>query len=88
LTAIKELNTPRYMSISGIYEAVAKDIPVWGAVDLGVDPDREVGLEASPTNVYRSFTPSPKGQGVMIEADSEKEIADNLLVGLKSKQVI
>jgi electron transfer flavoprotein beta subunit len=88
LTAIKELNTPRYMTVGGIYEAVAADIPVWGAADLGVDPDREVGLEASPTNVYRSFTPVPKGQGVMIEGDGEKEIADKLIVGLKSKHVI
>jgi electron transfer flavoprotein beta subunit len=88
LTAIKELNTPRYMTIGGIYDAMSKDIPVWGAADLGVDPDREVGLDASPTNVYRSFTPVPKGQGIMLEADSEKEVADKLLVGLKSKHVI
>lgn len=88
LTAIKELNTPRYMSIGGIYDAVEKDIPTWGAADLGVDPDREVGLEASPTNVYRSFTPVPKGKGVMLEGDTEKDLADRLLVSLKAKHVI
>jgi electron transfer flavoprotein beta subunit len=88
LTAIKELNTPRYMTVGGIYGAVSADIPVWGAAELGVDPDREVGLDASPTNVYRSFTPVPKGQGVMLEGDSEKEIADKLIAGLKSKHVI
>jgi len=88
LTAIKELNTPRYMSIGGIYEATQKEIPTYSAADLGVDPDKEVGLLASPTNVYRSFTPAPKGKGVMIEAETEKEQADKLLVGLKSKFVI
>ena len=88
LTAIKELNTPRYMSIRGIFDAVPREIPTWGAKDLGVDPDKEVGLEASPTNVYRSFTPAPKGKGVMIEGDTEKELADKLLVGLKSRHVI
>jgi electron transfer flavoprotein beta subunit len=88
LTAIKELNAPRYMSIGGIYDAVAKDIPTWGAADLGVDPDREVGLEASPTNVFRSFTPAPKGKGVMLDGDTERELADKLLIGLKSKHVI
>jgi electron transfer flavoprotein beta subunit len=88
LTAIKELNTPRYMSIGGIYDAVEKDIPTWGAADLGVDPNREVGLEASPTNVYRSFTPVPKGKGVMLEGDTEKDLADRLLVSLKAKHVI
>lgn len=88
LTAIKELNTPRYMSISGIVNACKADIPTWGAKDLGVDPDKEVGLEASPTNVFRSFTPVPKGKGVTVEGDTEKEIAQKLLIGLKSKHVI
>jgi len=88
LTAIKELNSPRYMYVKGIFEAVERDIASWGAADLGVDPDKEVGLEASPTNVYRSFTPAPKGKGVIIEGDTEKELADKLLIGLKSKHVI
>jgi electron transfer flavoprotein beta subunit len=88
LTTIKELNTPRYMTVGGIYDAVSADIPVWGAAELEVDPDREVGLDASPTNVYRSFTPVPKGKGVMIEGDSDRDIADKLIVDLKTKQVI
>ena len=33
LTAIKELNTPRYMSISGIFNP-EKDIKVWNAADI------------------------------------------------------
>lgn len=88
LTAIKELNAPRYMSIGGIFDACKKDIPVWGAAELGVDTDKEVGLDASPTKVYRSFTPAPKGKGEMLEGDTEREIADKLLIGLKSKHVI
>jgi electron transfer flavoprotein beta subunit len=88
LTAIKELNTPRYMSIGGIFDAVKKNTPVWGAKELGVDTDREVGLEASPTNVFRSFTPAPKGKGIVIEGDTDKELADKLLINLKKKHVI
>ncbi|MDR3364098.1 MAG: electron transfer flavoprotein subunit beta/FixA family protein [Clostridiales Family XIII bacterium] len=88
LTAIKELNTPRYMSVGGIFEACKKDIPVWGAAELGVDPDKEVGLDASPTKVFRSFTPAPKGKGEMLEGETEKDVARKLLVGLKSKHVI
>ena len=34
LTTIKELNTPRYMSVGGIYDAVKADIPTWGAKEL------------------------------------------------------
>jgi electron transfer flavoprotein beta subunit len=88
LTAIKELNTPRYMTIGGIFDAVKKEIPVWGAQELGVDVNREVGLDASPTNVFRSFTPVPKGKGVMLEADADRELADKLLINLKAKHVI
>jgi electron transfer flavoprotein beta subunit len=88
LTAIKELNTPRYMSISGIFDACKKDIPTWGAKELKVDVDKEVGLEASPTNVYRSFTPAPTGKGIIIEADTVNESAQKLLINLKGKHVV
>ena len=88
LTTIKELNKPRYMTISGIFDSCKKDIPVWGAAELGVDANKEVGLDASPTNVFRSFTPAPKGKGVIIEADSVSEVAQKLLINLKSKHVV
>ncbi|WP_130863481.1 electron transfer flavoprotein subunit beta [Bacilliculturomica massiliensis] len=89
LTAIKELNAPRYMSVSGIVHACSSeaDIKVWNAKDVEVDLDT-VGLDASPTNVYRSFTPAPKGKGIIIEADGVKEQAKELLINLKSKHVI
>ena len=85
LTAIKELNTPRYMSMAGIFGE--KEMKTWNAKDIEVDLTK-VGLEASPTNVFRSFTPAPKGKGVLIEGDTEKEVADKLLINLKGKHVI
>ncbi len=87
LTAIKELNSPRYMSIGGIFDVKNKEIKVWNAADIAVDL-ATVGLDASPTNVYRSFTPAPKGKGKMIEADSDKEAAEKLLINLKAKHII
>lgn len=87
LTAIKELNKPRYMSVSGIFGLKDKEIKVWNANDIEVDLNT-VGLDASPTNVFRSFTPLPKGKGKMIEADTEKEAAQKLLIELKAKHVI
>jgi electron transfer flavoprotein beta subunit len=86
LTCIKELNTPRYMDMRGIFDK-EKDIKILSAADVDVDLTT-VGLKASPTNVFKSFTPKPKGKGVTVEGDTEKEIADNLLIGLKGKQVI
>ena len=85
LTTIKELNTPRYMSVNGIY--ADKDIKVWNAKDIEVDLTK-VGLEASPTNVFRSFTPAPKPPGMKVEGDTENEQAKNLLINLKGKHII
>ncbi len=87
LTAIKELNTPRYMSIPGILKAVKKDIAVWNADDIGVDKS-VVGLKASPTNVFRSFTPKPKGKGISVEGDTPKDQVYYLLSDLKKKHII
>ena len=86
LTCIKELNTPRYMSMAGIFNQ-DKKITVWNAADIQVDLTT-VGLKASPTNVYRSFTPRPKGKGSMVAGDTEAEIATNLIVSLKKKHII
>ena len=87
LTAIKELNTPRYMSVPGILKAAKADIKVWSADDIGVDKET-VGLKASPTNVFRSFTPKPKGKGITVEGDTPKEQAANLLEDLRKKHII
>ncbi len=85
LTTIKELNTPRYMSMAGIFGA--KDIKVWNAKDIEVDLTK-VGLEASPTNVFRSFTPAPKGKGQMLDGDTANDVAKSLLINLKGKHAI
>ena len=86
LTAIKELNKPRYMSLFGIEEAYNKEITVWDENALGVSPD-DVGLKASPTQVFRSFTPPPKGAGEML-AGTIPEMAAALIAKLTEKHVI
>ena len=87
LTVIKELNLPRYMSIPGIIRGANADIKVWGAADIAIDLSM-VGLKASPTNVFKSFTPKPKGKGVVVEGDTAREIAGNLLENMKEKHLI
>ena len=70
ITCVKELNTPRYMSVSGIFECYSKPMEVFDYNALKDDPLIEVdtiGLKGSPTNVYKSFTPPQKGAGTMLE---------------------
>ena len=87
VTAIKDLNIPRYMSIGGIYEACERKIPVWTAADIGVDLNT-VGLKASPTNVFKSFTPKPKGAGIVVSGDTPRQKAENLIESMKERKLI
>ena len=87
LTAIKELNEPRYASINGIYKAYReKKVDIWTADDLDID-EKKIGLNGSPTKVKKSFTPSISFKGEIIEGTIE-EISHNLVLKFKEKQII
>jgi electron transfer flavoprotein alpha/beta subunit len=88
LTAIKELNEPRYPSIKGIYKAYRENnVTVWTANDYEVDRDN-LGLDGSPTEVNKSFTPPGKAtEAEMLNGDA-KEAARQLVVRLKERKII
>ena len=86
LTCVKELNTPRYMTVGAIVDAYKKEITVWGHKDVDLDPS-ECGLNASPTQVFRSFTPPVKGKGEMLSG-SIGEMASALVKKLDEKHLI
>ncbi|MBC7107107.1 MAG: electron transfer flavoprotein subunit beta/FixA family protein, partial [Firmicutes bacterium] len=48
----KGINTPRLPTVWGIMAAAAKEIAVWNAEDLGLDPSL-AGLAGSPTRLVR-----------------------------------
>ena len=90
LTCIKELNTPRYMSIKGINEFDSKPYTVLDYNALKDDPLIEadtIGLKGSPTNVFKSFTPPQKGACKMLEG-SGKETVEELFGILTRKHII
>lgn len=67
LTAIKELNEPRYMNIKNIFDMFQnKEVKVWNATDIGADIAL-LGLKGSPTKVKKSMTKEPKGKGELIQ---------------------
>ena len=86
LTCVKELNEPRYMSVGAIVDAYKKDIKIYNHEDVKLDP-KDCGLNASPTQVFRSFTPPVKGKGEMLQG-SNKDMAKQLVVKLKEKHLI
>ncbi|WP_251861667.1 electron transfer flavoprotein subunit beta [Clostridium sp. Marseille-Q2269] len=86
LTAVSSLNDPRYMAVDKIFDSYKKEIKVLTIDDLDIEREG-VGLKASPTKVFRSFTPAPKGKGVVLEGSTE-EVVENLVVNLKQKHII
>lgn len=86
ITAVKELNTPRYMSAKGIIDAYEKEIHILNHNDIEL-PAEKCGLEASPTRVVRSFAPELKGKGEILEG-TPKEISKNLVLKLKEKNIL
>lgn len=81
------INTPRYPSMAGIFAAYSeKSVAVWTIRELDVPADC-VGLNASPTNVLRTFTPQTKREGKMLEG-SAASIAAQLVEELEHKSVI
>ncbi len=90
ITCVKELNQPRYMSISGIMECYSKPLTVLTYEDLKdeplIEPDT-IGLKGSPTNIAKSFTPPLKGAGVMLEGADRDTVLD-LVSRLTAKHIL
>ena len=90
VTCIKELNNPRYMSVSGIFECYSKPYEIFDYNTLKDNPlidPTTIGLKGSPTNILTSFTPPQKGAGMMLEG-ADKETCDKLAGLLAAKHII
>ncbi|MCY6485939.1 electron transfer flavoprotein subunit beta/FixA family protein [Clostridium aestuarii] len=86
LTAIGELNQPRYMSMGNIFKTFQKEVKIWSADDIEVDKAR-LGLKGSPTKVKKSMTKEPKGKGEVVTL-SAKEAATFAVSKLKEKHYV
>lgn len=86
LTAIEELNHPRYMNVKYIFDTAEKEVKVMTAADLDV-PVEELGLKGSPTKVKKSMTKEAKGAGEIIKESAPEAVA-YVLGKLKEKHYI
>ena len=86
LTAIEELNHPRYMNVQYIFDTVDKEVKVMTAADINV-PVEELGLKGSPTKVKKSMTKEAKGAGEVIKESAPEAVA-YVLGRLKEKHYI
>ncbi len=87
VTALSEMNEPRYMTPGGIFDAYrVKEVKVMTRADIDVD-DNAIGLKGSPTKVKKSFTKSPKAAGTVLNLDPQ-ESAKSIVEKLKEKHII
>ena len=91
ITCIKDSELkPRYMQLGRIMDCYAQPMTVLNYEALKdeplIEPDT-IGLKGSPTNIFKSFTPPQKGQGMMLKG-TDKEMVDDLTARLKEKHLI
>ena len=89
VTALSELNVPRYMTPGGIFDAYdEKEVTVWSRADLGENlRDEDMGLAGSPTKIAKASDKVRKGAGEKVVLDPTESVA-YIMGKLKEKHVI
>lgn len=87
LTVVKEINEPRTPSLRGKMNAKKAEIPTWRPADIGADDPSKLGLQGSPTQVVKVFSPPHREGGEKWEGESE-ELAGKLAELLKELEIV
>lgn len=87
VTALSELNEPRYMTPGGVFEAFDKEVTVWGRADLKDVDDSDLGLKGSPTKIAKASDKVKKGVGEQFTLEPAEAVA-YIMEKLKEKHVI
>ena len=88
VTALAELNEPRYMTPGGIFDAYDAEVTVWGRKDLKDVDDSNLGLAGSPTQIAKASEKVLKGKCVMMTAETAEEGVVYIMDKLLTKHVI
>jgi electron transfer flavoprotein beta subunit len=86
ITVVKQINEPRMPSLKGMMKAKKAEIKTLKAEDIQADP-KNIGLDGSPTQVVKIFTPPPKSGGEILNGDPS-ENANKLLAKLQERKII
>ena len=89
ITALSELNEPRYMTPGGIFDAFDNgEVTVWGRADLKDVDDKDLGLKGSPTKIARASDKVRKGAGETVKDLDPQGAVDYIMGKLTEKHVI
>lgn len=86
LTVVKEINEPRTPSLRGKMNAKKAEIPVWTAADIEA-PAEKLGLQGSPTQVIKVFSPPHREGGERWEGEPA-ELAEKLAGLLRELEIV
>ncbi|MBU0502750.1 MAG: electron transfer flavoprotein subunit beta/FixA family protein [bacterium] len=86
ITVVKQINEPRMPSLKGMMRAKKAEIKTLNAQDIEGDP-KNMGLNGSPTQVVKIFSPPPKGGGEMLTGEPS-EIVEKLIGKLKERKIV
>lgn len=87
ITALSELNEPRYMTPGGIFDAYDAEITVWGRDNLKDVDDSNLGLKGSPTKIAKASDKVRKGAGEKVTLESD-EAANYIMSKLLEKHIV
>ena len=88
ITALAELNDPRYMTPGGIFDACEAEILTMGRADLVDVEDGNLGLNGSPTKIAKASDKVRKGAGEKVVPDSPEDAVAYIVGKLAEKHVI
>ncbi len=87
ITALGEMNHPRYMTPGGIFDAYReKEVVIWSRNEVPV-ADGNIGLKGSPTRVVKTNPKMLKQPGTVIEAGVEESV-QYVMAKLKEKYIL
>ncbi len=87
VTVSNELGEPRYPKLPQIMAAARKQVAVWTAADLGLNPD-EAGKAGARLKLERLYVPELKGECDFVDGDGPAEMAANLARKLREAKLI
>ncbi len=89
LTAISGYKEPRYLTVSGVFDADKKEIKHFGYEELKEHLDEScIGLKGSPTKVVKSYTKEQKSQGTVLKGLTNNEAVEAIMARLKEGHII
>ena len=87
ITALAELNDPRYMTPGGIFDAYDAEIITYTREDLIDVDDADLGLKGSPTKIAKASDKVRKGSGETVNLDPEASVG-YILEKMTEKHII